>query len=146
MSSTLLISDPDVRGRLWVVDVLRDRFSVDIPGPGESLLRAVRRLRPAAVLLAVPRGRGGEAVRACRLIKTDTTAPPLVGLLDHWGRLGRAERRTLGASLADGYLGGRVSPEELCRFVQALISGHRPVVSNVPPPGIAGRIVGRLRR
>ena len=140
MKSTILVADPDVRGRLWVVDSLRAGFSVSIPGPGENPLRAVRRLHPTAVLLAVPRGRSSEAVRTCRLIKTDSGTPPLVGLLDQWGRLRRPER-TLSGALADGYIGGRIDADELGSFVRQLLARQRPVLINKPPPGILGRLL-----
>lgn len=138
----ILVADPDVRGRLWIVDVLRVAFAVTIPGPGEDPLRAVRRVRPAGVLLAVPRGRSAEAMRMCRVLKTDSDTPPRVGILDQWGRIRRPER-ALEQALADGYLGGRVLPDEVVRFTRALLAGQEPVISNKPPPGIVGRLLGR---
>ena len=140
MKKPLLVADPDVRGRLWVVDSLRADFVVSIPGPGENPLRAVRRLHPAAILLAVPRGRSNEAVRTCRLIKTDSGTPPLVGLLDQWSRIRRPER-SLSHSLADGYIGGRIDSAELLDFAVSLLRGDRPVVINKPPPGLLKRLL-----
>jgi hypothetical protein len=141
---TILVADPDVRGRLWIVDVLRVDFAVSIPGPGEDPLRAARRLRPEAVLLAVPRGRSTEALRTCRAIKTDSESPPLVGILDQWGRTGRPER-TLSDALADGYLGGRVLPDEVIAFARDVLAARRPVVSNTPPPGFMRRLLKTFR-
>lgn len=138
----VLVADPDVRGRLWIVDILRVAFAVTIPGPGEDPLRAVRRVRPDAVLLAVPRGRSAEAMRMCRVIKTDSDTPPRVGILDQWGRIGRPQR-ALDQALADGYLGGRVLPAEVERFTRDLLAGQKPVVSNAPPPGIFQRLLGK---
>ena len=123
-----------------MVDALRGDFVVSIPGPGENPLRAVRRLRPIVVLLAVPRNRSGEAVRTCRLIKTDSSAPPLVGLLDPRGRIRRPER-TLPTALADGYLGGRVQAGELLEFTRALLAGERPVTSLQAPRGLLKRLL-----
>jgi hypothetical protein len=140
LRSVVLVADPDVRGRLWVVDSLRGGFAVSIPGPGENPLRAVRRLHPDAVLLAVPRGRSGEAERTCRLIKTDSGSPPLVGLLDQWGRVRRPER-ALSSALADGYIGGRIEAGELVAFTAGLLAGERPVVVHKPPPGLLGRLL-----
>jgi hypothetical protein len=140
LKKALLVADPDVRGRLWVVDSLRAEFAVSIPGPGENPLRAVRRLNPAAILLAVPRGRSNEAVRTCRLIKTDSGTPPLVGLLDQGSRIRRPER-TLSHALADGYIGGRIDAADLLSFVLSLIQGDRPVVINKPPPGLLKRLL-----
>ena len=122
-----------------MVDSLRGDFAVSIPGPGENPLRAVRRLHPAAVLLAVPRGRSSEAVRTCRLIKTDSGNPPLVGLLDQWGRI-RHPERTLSHALADGYLGGRIEDGELLVFARQLLAGERPMMVKKPPPGLLGRL------
>ena len=142
---TLLIADPDVRGRLRIVDILKADYQLDIPGPGEPPLRAARRVRPAVVLLAVPRGRSAEAVRTCRLIKTDSEPAPLIGLLDHWGRIPRPQR-ALEAAAADGYLGGRATPEDICRFTAALLRGEHPLFTNDPPPGIFRRLLDRARR
>ena len=140
----ILVADPDVRGRLWIVDVLRTGFALSIPGPGESPLRAARRVRPAAVLIAVSRGRTAEALRTCRAIKTDTENPPMVGILDQWSRISRPQR-IFASALADGYLGGRVLPDEVSAFARALLAGEQPVVSNSPPPGIVRRLLGKLR-
>jgi hypothetical protein len=140
LKATVLVADPDVRGRLWVVDSLRGGFAMSIPGPGENPLRAVRRLHPDAVLLAVPRGRSSEAERTCRLLKTDSGTPPLVGLLDQWGRI-RRPKRTLSSALADGYIGGRIEVGELVDFVTALLAGKRPVTVHKPPPGLLGRLL-----
>ncbi len=128
MRSVVLVADPDVRGRLWVVDSLRGGFAVSIPGPGENPLRAVRRLHPDAVLLAVPRGRSGEAERTCRLIKTDSGSP-------------RRPERALSSALADGYIGGRIEAGELVAFTAGLLAGERPVVVHKPPPGLLGRLL-----
>lgn len=135
----VLVADPDVRGRLWIVDVLRADFALSIPGPGEGPLRASRRLRPQCVLLAVPRGRSVEAIRTCRSIKTDSSDPPFVGILDQWGRISRPDR-LLTSALADGYLGGKVEPEEVLSFTQSLLDRKQPVVSNAPPPGFLQRL------
>ena len=140
MRQSILVADPDVRGRLWVVDSLREGFSMSIPGPGETPLRAVRRLHPDAVLLAVPRGRSSEAERACRLLKTDSSIPPLVGLLDQWGRIRRPER-ALSSTRADGYIGGRIEAAELVAFATALLAGKRPVLVHKPPPGLLRRFL-----
>ena len=123
-----------------MVDSLRGAFTVSIPGPGENPLRAVRRLHPRVVLLAVPRGRSSEAVRTCRLIKTDSGTPPLVGLLDQWGRIRRPER-TLSSALADGYISGRIDAVELLTFARDLSDGQRPTVINTPPPGLIKRLL-----
>lgn len=141
---SLLIADPDVRGRLRAVDALKSRYTVSIPGPGEAPLHAARRVRPAVMLLAIPRGRGTEAINTCRLIKTDTQVPPLVGLLDPWGRLTRPPR-ALEAALADGYLGGLVSPEEVRRFVEDLLAYTRPIREQPAAPGLLRRLLGRDR-
>ena len=131
--SSILVADPDVRGRLWIVDVLRSDFAISIPGPGEGPLRACRRLRPQCVLLAVPRGRSMEAIRTCRSIKTDSNEPALVGILDQWGRISRPAR-VLSSAMADGYLGGQVTPDEVLSFTQDLLERKNPVVSKAPPP------------
>ena len=123
-----------------MVDSLRVEFAVSIPGPGENPLRAVRRLHPAAILLAVPRGRSNEAVRTCRLIKTDSGTPPLVGLLDQWSRIRRPER-TLSHSLADGYIGGKIDSDDLLGFTISLLRSERRVLINDPPPGLFKRLL-----
>lgn len=142
-SPTLLVADPNVRSRLRVVDTLRADFAVSIPGPGETPLRAVRRLSPELVLLAVPRGRAAEAVRTCRVIKTDSNHPPRVGLLDPRNRLVLPDQ-AVSAALADGYLGGARVREELDTFIHALFKDTRPIMRPHPIPNRLQRLIHRL--
>ncbi|MEL6349391.1 MAG: hypothetical protein AAFV53_40185 [Myxococcota bacterium] len=142
---SLLVADPNVRGRLAVVDALRGACAVHIPGPGESPLRALRRIHPAVVLLAVPRGRANEAVRTCRIMKTDSSKPPRVGLLDPRSRLLFPER-SVSAALADGYIGGALHTQSLLDFVQALHNGDRPMIQPPPSRTTLRRLIDRVRR
>lgn len=138
----LLLSDPDARVRLRAVAVLRDEFDLVTLEPGEDVIRAVRRLRPALMLLAMPRARMTEALRVCLSLKTDAGTPPLIGLVDRWKRLGDPQR-TLETCLGDGYLGGRASGDELLAFARALGDGVRPVHLFEAELGLVGRIFGR---
>lgn len=87
----------------------------------------------------MPRGRSTEAIRTCRSIKTDSSEPPLVGILDQWGRIGRPGRM-LTSAMADGYLGGQVAPDEVLSFTRNLLDNKKPVVANEPPPGLLKRM------
>lgn len=127
MLPTVLLVDPDPRGRLRLVSALHEHFEVLLPEPEEELVRAVRRLRPAVVVLAMPRGRVGAATRDCRTIKTDGRDPPTVGLTDRWCRL-PDPKATLSSCLGDGYLGGQVDALGIRRWVRNLVDGQVPAV------------------
>lgn len=139
---SVLVADPDVRGRLWVMDALRTHCQLSIPGPGEEPLRAVRRVHPQAILLAVPRGRGAAIHKLCRAIKTDSLHPPLVGIVDQWGRL-RNPQQLMDGALVDGYLGGRLLPEDVRSFLTALMANQQPMVTKAPPTGMLRRWMNR---
>lgn len=127
MARKVMVADPDPRGRLRAVSALHGRYDVVTPDPTEELVRAVRRLRPEVVLLAMPRGRSGQAFRSCRTLKTDGRDPPAVGLTDRWCRLGDP-KASLSSCLGDGYLGGQVTPQQWLRFVGDMLEGKSPVV------------------
>lgn len=128
MLPRVLLVDSDPRGRLRLVSALHERFEVLLPEPDEELVRAVRRLRPEAVVLAMPRGRVGAATRDCRTIKTDGRDPPAVGLTDRWCRL-PDPKATLSSCLGDGYLGGTVEAPDIRRWVRNLVDGQVPAVT-----------------
>ena len=140
--SRLLLSDPDARARLRAVAALRDDFDLVTLDPGEDAVRAVRRLRPVLMLLAMPRARMTEALRVCRVLKTDAGTPPTIGLVDRWGRLGDPDR-TLESCLGDGYLAGKATNEALVAFARALERGERPIHRFEPELGLVGKLLGR---
>jgi len=142
MRPLLLVADPDVRGRLWTVDALRAGYSIETLSPGEAPLRAARRVRPRLMLLGVPRGRANEAIRTCKMVKTDSVGSPLVGLLDPWCRLARPQQ-SVSRALADGYLGGQVSVGALQEFVQALIRGDKPIQEGQSGSGFVQKLLRR---
>ena len=139
--SKVLVVEPDARGRLRVLAALQGRHEPVIVDDGEDLLRAIRRVRPRLVLLAMARGRQGQAFRSCRSIKTDGREPPKVGLMDPWLRVGDPIS-TLGSCLGDGYLGGIPDGPQVLAFVDALLADSAPVVMKVAPaPGLWTRLL-----
>lgn len=140
---SVLLAVPDPHLRLGLLAALRDRYSLTPLGPGEDPLRAARRLRPSLVLLAVPRSRSAATLHACRAIKTDAGTAPLVALIDVNARLSHPNSAVEAAS-ADGYLGMDLEDADLLAFVQAVLSGERPVcVSPDRPRGLLARLLGR---
>jgi hypothetical protein len=135
----LLLTDPDVRGRLRVLTALREHYDVQTLGPDETTLKATRRLRPELVLLAMPRGRLEETGRWCRAIKTDAGEPPLVGIVDRFGRVEDPEAM-IKSCLGDGYLGGVPGPQDLLDFLSALRVGRRPLVRLESTPSLRQRL------
>ncbi len=127
----IVVVDDDPRGRLRAVSALHERYEVLVPEPGEELLRVVRRVRPAAVLLAMSRGRASVIFRLCRALKTDGRDPPAVGLIDRWNRL-EDPSASLTSCLGDGYLGGQLAPEEIRRWAGRLIERRGHVVVTGP--------------
>ena len=138
----LLVADPNPASRLAVLNALREPYEV-IPLPEEEdPVRATRRIRPSALLLAVPSGRAQGALRACRSLKTEAN-PVKVAVLDPGGRLSKPEE-AIEAWLADGILTGMAEPEALRAFVAAVLAGERPVVLGVVPGrGWIERLTGR---
>jgi len=116
----LLVAVPAAHERLKLVAALRDAFEVHALESGQDPVREARRLHPALVLLAVPRGKQGEALRACRAMKTDAGSVARVVLYDPHGRLSEPES-ALDASLADGYLGDEAA---LLEVAEAALRGE----------------------
>ena len=139
----VMLAQPDARGRLRVVEALRDRYELMPLGPGEDPVRAVRSQRPALVLLEVPRAQSGNTLRACRAIKTDAGTPPRVALLDLRGRLSHP-RNAVEGCLADGYLGRELASAELAGFVADVLAGKRPIIEGERRRrGLLGRFLDR---
>jgi hypothetical protein len=136
----VLVADPDARGRLRAVSALRGTTEVLIPEPGELVIRAVRRLRPDVVLVAMPRARMREALRTARTIKTDGATPARVGLMDRWRRL-KDPDETLRSCLANGYLGGKADSGAIVAFTRALSDGGRPISLFEGERGLLGRLL-----
>ncbi|RME23862.1 MAG: hypothetical protein D6798_12600 [Deltaproteobacteria bacterium] len=140
---SVLLALPDPRSRLRVTAALRGRYDLVPIEPGGDPLRAVRAVRPRAVLLQVRRGQTANALRACRAIKTDAGNPPLVALVDPRRRLSDPVA-ALQASLADGYLGDEPEPAALRAFMDELLAGRRPVrAAPVRRRGLWRRLRGR---
>lgn len=138
----LLLADPEPATRLLVLDALREAYEVQPIEEGEDPLRTTRKLRPAALLLAVPSRQTQAAIRACRSLKTEAS-PPRVLLLDLSGRLAdpKAAREE---SLADGVLSGRVTAEQIRAFLAAALAGDRPVTEGERGGrGLLSRLLGR---
>ena len=139
----LLLVDPDVRGRLRAVSALSDFFEVGTCQDGEDPLRAARRWRPRLVMLGMPRPRSKEVRRACHAIKTDTISPPLVAIVDPFCKEAHPDV-LLADTMGDGYLGGKVTPDQLVAFAQAVIAGQRPITLLDRPSGRLGRFLERF--
>ena len=108
----LLVAVPAAHERLKLVAALRDTYEVHALEPGQDPVREARRLHPALVLLALPRGKQGAALQACRALKTDAGSVARVVLYDPDARLTDPESAIEGA-LADGYLGDASALQEV---------------------------------
>jgi hypothetical protein len=139
---SLLLLDHDPRSRLGWLDALRRDFEVAVIQRGELPVRRVRSLRPEVVIMTVPRGRLQETLRWSRTIKTDSTSPPPVGLVDPAGRI-RSQAQALELSMADGLLRGEAPPVARQQFVEALIQGAVGTVLEYPVRGWRGRLLSR---
>ena len=141
----LLLADVDVRGRLRALSALRSTYEVHTLAHDEDPLRATRRIRPDAILLGMPRAKEGETSRRCRAIKTDTSSPPMVGIVDRWCRL-EDPGGVLSSCLGDGYLGGLATPDEIRAFTADLLRGRKPVHIHDAAPRILDRMLNVFRR
>ena len=138
----LLLVEPDQTGRLRLLAAPSDRFEVVTLDGEEPLIRAARRLRPAVVLLGLPRIGVRPVLRACRALKTEQNYGYHVGLVDRAFRL--SDPRSAGESwLADGYIGGAATEPELADFAAALVRGEHPVIVLRPLPGLWSWLRGR---
>lgn len=139
----ILLAQPETRSRLRVTAALRGRYDLVPLAPGDDPLRAVRSVRPALVLLEVPRHQSANSLRACRAIKTDAGSPPLVALLD-LGQQVRTPRAAVEACLADGYLSAELDDDQLRAFVADVLAGRGPMRQGPPRPrGLLDRLLRR---
>jgi mRNA-degrading endonuclease toxin of MazEF toxin-antitoxin module len=138
----LLLVEPDPTGRLRLLAALSEQFEVVTLDDEEPVIRAARRLRPAVVLLGVPRVGARTVLRSCRSLKTEQNYGFHVGLVDRAFKL--SDPRTAAETwLADGYVGGAATEQELADFAGALVRGERPVTVVRPQVGLLGRLLGR---
>ncbi len=139
----IVLFDPVLGSRLLAIAALSPAHDVHAVSDAADVLKAIRRLAPDVVLLALP---PGDIGRLCRAIRTDTpsrsSAVPRLGFVVPVGS-------AVGPSLAidtwgaDGWLG---NPADLPAFVSGLLAGPLPVRMGVHAPGLAARIVHRMRR
>ena len=130
----LLLVDSKAKSRLGWLDALRDSHVIDVVQPGELPVRRVRSVRPDAVLLSTASGSLEETLRWCRIIKTDSAHPPVVGVIDPRGRI-RDRDRAMKSSMIDGLFRGLGPMDERRRFVDELLSGEGGLVIEHPVIG-----------
>jgi hypothetical protein len=126
--------------RLKLVDALRADFQVESVEMLDGVLRTIRTIRPAIVLVGVGR-RLQQSTRAVHQIKTDGASPPRVGLMDWDGRISDPAAIAQEAK-ADGIFYGPPTARELSDFVAALES-EECVVMGAPQPRGWKRFLGR---
>ncbi|MCB9781147.1 MAG: hypothetical protein H6742_21450 [Alphaproteobacteria bacterium] len=138
----VLLAVQDTRTRLRLLAALGAAFDAVPLAVDDDPVRAVRQQRPAIVLLEVPRGRSGNALRACRTIKTDAGTPPAVALVDVEGRL-EEPLAAVEACMADGSLGTVEDEQAVRAFVHDVLAGRRPVVPAAARGGLLRRWLKR---
>lgn len=142
----LLLLESETRVRLRVVSALRNTVDLRVPDdPNEPVVRVLRRIRPAVVLLALGRGRLAPSLQTCRVLATDQGASARIGLTDRWCRL-RNPTQALRGCGGHGYLGGVPTEPGIQAFVAALLSQSEPVHLFPPEPGLLGRWIRRDQR
>lgn len=140
MKRKLVVVERAAHRRLKLVNALRGDFQVEAVEMLDGILRRVRSVRPAMVLIGVGR-RSQQSIRAVHQIKTDGVNPPLVGLIDWDARLADPGAAAQSA-LADGVLMGAPSEANLSEFVSAL-GTDSVVVMGTPPARGWRRLLGR---
>lgn len=140
MKPKLVVVERAAHRRLKMVDALRADFQVESVEMLDGVLRTIRSIRPAIVLVGVGR-RLQQSTRAVHQIKTDGVAPPRVGLMDWDGRI--ADPASIGRdALADGIFRGPPGGGELKEFVVALESDGCVVMGTAQVRGWR-RLLGR---
>jgi hypothetical protein len=136
----LVVVERAAHRRLKLVDALRADFQVDSVEMLDGVLRTVRSIRPAIVLIGVGR-RLQQSTRAVPQIKTAGVARPWVGLMDWDGRI--VDPSSIAEeSLVDGIFYGQPTGNELGEFVAAMESDEC-VVMGTPPLRGWKRLLGR---
>jgi hypothetical protein len=135
----LLLLARGARERLRLVDALAATYEIEALGPDEEAWRALRRSRPALVLIALAEGGAADALFTLRAIRTEAGQPPPVALFDPHGALGAPDH-----PLPDGIFTGEATPEALLAFLSALRAGARPRVEGPRrKPSLLRRLLGR---
>lgn len=137
-----LLLDADPTTRLRAVAGLRERWDISAVDSDELPIKAARRLRPDIILVAVPRVGARTALRTCRVLKTEPNQTWLIGVLDRTRRV-TDPITAAEAWLADGYLGGAYSDNELAAFAADLHAGRKPVRAQDAEASWLGRLLGR---
>lgn len=118
----LLVIDGDPGRRLALIGALRDAFRILPDDPSRTAVRRARDLAPELVLVALDPRNPKAGMNLCRALKTDLRPSP-VGVLDPTGA-GSADAVM---ALAEGYLRGQQSPQEIVAWTHAVLAGERPV-------------------
>ena len=142
---SLVLVEPDATERLRAVDALRARWDVHPLGARDEPLRAVRRLRPAIVVVSAGRS-GTGALHLCRAIRTERTLDARV-LVVNREAVAAVRRFVRAGGVADGYLEGPVSTEVLVDACSRLAAGQE-VDEGVPvePKGMRAWLRSLTRR
>lgn len=117
----LLVCD-DAAHRLKLVGLLRADFQLRSVTEGEDLLRLARSQRPDAVLIVGSASERVEALRRCRVLRTDLVPFPQVGVV--LTGAGAPEVDEVRGALATGYLGGHSEPATILEFARAVAAGR----------------------
>lgn len=128
----VLLLEGHVARRLGLVVALRDDFDVRTVEDEGELLRTCRSVRPDLVIIGVDPLRAPRSLRAARMVRSEPTAPR-VGMLHPGARRPRPEQ-LLQESLANGYLGGDATPEQVRAWAQRMLREDN-VVEITPSSG-----------
>ena len=131
MKRPIVVVEPKTHHRLRVIDALRGTHSLHPLDAIDGALRQIREHRPPIVLIGIGR-RTEPALRLARQIRTDGSAPGLIGLIDWSHRLGDPAA-VASACGAAGIFRGAPDPQTLREFVAQLRAGE-PLVMGDPPP------------
>lgn len=128
--------------RLQLVRALNSSYRIEILSSKIGVVKAFRKTRPVAVLLcATPRGMGKMGAQA-RALKTEQR-PPWVGLIALSG-LPPHPDRFVQTHLLDALTDLSAAPDELERWVAALVAGNGFVSGNPAPKNPWQKALGRL--
>ena len=140
----VLLVDRDPRSRLLWLDSLREIVEVLVVEADELPVRRVRSVRPSAVILAIGRNRVRETLGWSRVIKTDSSAPPAVGIHDPNGRI-RDIEKAVQNSMADSIMRGVSDADTRRSFLESLLSGTANQVYDYPTNSWRQKLLGGFR-
>jgi DNA-binding NarL/FixJ family response regulator len=145
VKTRLLLVDTDTRSRLSLAARLAEHYSVISCGPGEDALKLARQHQPSLALVVLPDGAGDEALRLCRMLKTDLSPVRWVGLR---ARGGAPQVETLQSLwLVDGYLGAEASDSALLQLLAEMQRGEKPAIGHLEArSGLRARLRRLLNR